>query len=272
MHAPTPLSLAGSDPTGGAGIEADLKVFLAHGLSGAAVATAHTIQDSVRVHAVLAESEPRFRRRLDVLLADVKIAGIKIGLIPNSRLVRAISNAVGAIDGFAVLDPVLAPTRGPAFLDAAGRRMLLGQLLPRVDLITPNLAEAAALIGRTARWVEQNPDAATARLREHGVHAVLLKGGHASGDEARDLLDHDGTISTFTAPRLDGPNARVHGTGCALSSAILARVLRGAGLVRACAGAKAWVHAAMERSHPVGRGRRQLEFGGARPAADVPAE
>lgn len=271
MHTPTPLTLAGSDPTGGAGIEADLKVFLAHGLSGAAIATAHTVQDSVRVHAVHAESEPRFRRRLDVLLADMRIAGTKIGLIPNTRLVRAIAAAMSGVDGFIILDPVLAPTRGPAFLDATGVRTLIERLFPRVDLITPNLAEAAMLIGRTPRWVEKHPEAVTARLRETGVHAVLLKGGHAAGPEALDILDQDGTISTFVAPRIEGAHARVHGTGCALSSAILSRVLLGAGVVRACAGAKAWVHAAIEQSRPVGRGRRQLEFDGARAKADEPA-
>ncbi|MFG0316763.1 MAG: hydroxymethylpyrimidine/phosphomethylpyrimidine kinase [Planctomycetota bacterium JB042] len=234
-----PLTLAGSDPTGGAGIEADLKTFLAHGRSGAAVATALTTQDSRRVLAVAAEPEERFRARVEALLADLPIAGLKVGLLPDAALVRAAADAAGRIDGPVVVDPVLAPTEGAPFLDEAGRRALVEHLLPRTDLLTPNLPEAAILLGCDEADVRADPRGAAERLRALGPGAVLLKGGHGVGARVTDGLA-GATPRTGAGPRVAG-GARVHGTGCALAAAILCRRLDGLPLDDAIERARTWL-------------------------------
>jgi hydroxymethylpyrimidine/phosphomethylpyrimidine kinase len=256
-----PLSIAGSDPTGGAGLEADLKVFLAHGLSGCAVATALTVQDTRAVHAVEPVSARLVRRRLDALLDDVAVGGVKIGLLPGKDVVSAVARVLRErAPRFVVLDPVLAPTRGRAFLDRAGRAALIDRLLPLADLVMPTAAAAAALLGAPAAWVARHPARATAALREAGARAVLLKGGDGRGADAVDLLDAAGTHRAFALPRIRGAKGSCHGTGCALASAILANLLRGAPLPRAVERAKLYVHAAMRRARAIGRGRFQLGF------------
>lgn len=258
MNGSTPLTLAGSDPTGGAGLEADLKTFLAHGRSAAAVATALTTQDTRGVMAVDPEPEARFRRRVDALLADVPIRGLKVGLLPNAALVRAVADYAAKIEGPVVVDPVLAPTVGAPFLDDAGRAALVEALLPLTDLLTPNIPEAARLLACDEAEVRANPAAAAARLRELGPRAVLLKGGHGDGDVVVDTLVSDGT-RTFTGPRLASGRS-IHGTGCALSTAIVCGMLDGLSVDDAVEKARAWLRDQISRARPIGRGADVLPF------------
>lgn len=256
---PLPLTLAGSDPTGGAGLEADLKVFLRHGLSGTAVATALTTQDTRGVVAVQPVPANAVRRRLELLLADLPIGGIKTGLLPGAAVIRAIAAVLReARVPHLIVDPVLAPTQGRSFLDAGGQRALIAQLLPLCDLLLPNLAEAARLLGVSPAFVRRHPEQVTARLRALGPRAVLLKGGHATGDQAIDLLDDAGTLTPLAAARLDVTS--VHGTGCALSAACLARRIQGLTPLRAVRRAKGYVHRAIAASTAPGRGQRLLRF------------
>ncbi|MBI4878126.1 MAG: hydroxymethylpyrimidine/phosphomethylpyrimidine kinase [Planctomycetes bacterium] len=258
---PTPLSIAGSDPTGGAGLEADLKVFLAHGLSGAALATALTVQDTRGVARVAAVALPLFRRRMEFLLSDLRVAGAKTGLLPNRSIVRAAAELIASGPRrFLVVDPVLAPSRGAAFLDRAGRRELLQRLFPLADVVTPNLLEAAALLGQKPATIRRHPERATAALRSAGARAVLLKGGHGAGRLALDLLDDGTSLREFSLPRIRGRAGSVHGTGCALAAALLANVLLGRDLARAVERGKRFVHDAMRGARAIGAGRRQLDF------------
>ncbi len=258
---PTPLTIAGLDPTGGAGLEADIKVFLAHGLSGAALATALTVQDTRGVLRIAPVALPLFRRRMECLLADLRVAGVKTGLLPSRGHVRAVAELLaGSPRLFLVVDPVLAPSRGAPFLERAGRRELLARLFPLAGLVTPNLPEAVALLGQSTASIRRHPERATAALRSAGARAVLLKGGHGAGRVARDLLDDGGSLREFSLPRLRGRAGSVHGTGCALSAALLANVLLGRDLAGAVERAKGFVHDAMRGARAVGAGRRQLEF------------
>ena len=258
-HAPVPLTIAGSDPTGGAGVEADLKVFAAHRLSGAAVITCLTTQDRSRVHGRTAVPARDIGRRLEVLLDDVEVAGVKTGLLPSAAVIREVAAVIADRIGPLVVDPVLAPTAGRAFLDELGRRALLRHLIPRATVVLPNAPEAAALTGLSEREVTRHPERATAMMRELGPRAVVLKGGHGTGGEAVDLVDVDGDVTPFSRPRLAGPP--VHGTGCALSSALLAGLVVGESVERAFGDAKDYVHRAIRGAAGFGSGRSLDYFG-----------
>lgn len=256
-----PLTIAGSDPTGGAGMEADLKVFLAHGLSGAALATALTVQDTHRVHDTGSVAPGLFRRRLEVLMADMQVAGIKTGLLPGPGIVRALADHLEAHrPPLLVIDPVLAPTRGRPFLSRTGRRLLLDRLLPQATVVTPNLGEAALLLDRSEQSIRKSPERATEQLLATGVGAVLLKGGHFRGSEASDLLNDGQQVIELSMPRIRGQAGKAHGTGCALSAALLANLLLGHPLIDATERAKQYVHAALRGARRVGGGRLQLGF------------
>lgn len=256
-----PLTIAGSDPTGGAGLEADLKVFAAFGLSGAAVATALTEQDTQAVHAVHAIDAKLVGRRLARLLADVRVAGAKTGLLASAEQVKVVARLVRehAIEVLAV-DPVLAPTRGKAFLDERGRRALWRELLPLATVFTPNLDEAAALLGSTHAAIAKHPERACRALLESGAKAVVLKGGHAKGKDAVDLYADARRFALLTLPRVRTSPGGVHGTGCALSAALLALLIGGADPADAAMVAKRWVRTAIEHAEPIGSGRARLRL------------
>lgn len=256
-----PLTIAGSDPTGGAGIEADLKVFAAYGRSGAAVVTALTEQDTRRVHAVHAVEAKLVARRLKRLLDDVHIAGAKTGLLASADQVKRVAKLVRAhaIEPF-VVDPVFAPTRGKAFLDRHGRKVLWRELLPLATVFTPNLDEAAALLGSTHAAIAKHPERACRALLESGAKAVLLKGGHAKGEDAVDLYADARRFALLTLPRVTGKRGDVHGTGCALSAALLALLIGGADPADAAMVAKRWVRTAIEEAETIGAGRARLKL------------
>jgi len=257
-----PLSIAGSDPSGGAGLQADLKVFLRFGLSGAAVPTAITVQSASGVRAVHPLDAALVGRQLAALLADLAPAAVKIGMLGDARVVRAVARALAPLARRGVpivVDPVLASGDGRRLLARRDVPVLLGQLVPLATLLTPNVAEAAELAGVPASRVVAYASEVLATLRRAGARAVLLKGGHLSGETSTDLLSQRGSTVAFTLPRVRTPR-RVHGTGCALSAAIAARLAQGASLEDACGQAKAWVHAAIAGARPSGRGALRLDF------------
>ncbi len=246
---PTALSVAGSDPSGGAGVQADLKTFAAHGVYGMAALTALTAQNTrgvVGVHGV----PPGFvAAQIAAVLADIRPDAVKIGMLGAAPVVAAVADALADYDGPVVLDPVLVATSGARLLEPAAERALLDRLAPRAALLTPNLPEAAALLG------EEAPDAFARRT---GV-AVLLKDGHGDGEVVRDrLFLPDGRGRAWALPRVATRNT--HGTGCTLSSAIAANLACGAGIEAAVDAAVSWLagRVAASADHDLGGGHGPL--------------
>jgi hydroxymethylpyrimidine kinase/phosphomethylpyrimidine kinase len=244
---PNLLSIAGSDPSGGAGVQADLKTFAAHGCHGMAAITALTAQNSLGVRAIHATPPDFLAAQIDAILDDIDVAAVKIGMIGDAGNARVIADRLAARrPAFVVLDPVLAASSGDDLGGAGLAREIMSSLLPLVDLITPNAPEAARLTG-----LPQPADIDGARLvaralRDAGAGAVLVKGGHVPGEMARDLLLDANGETIFAAPWVDTRNT--HGTGCALSSAIAARVAHGDALADAIRAAKDYLTGALANS------------------------
>lgn len=222
MSARVALSVAGSDPGGGAGIQADLKTFGALGVFGTAVVTALTAQNTRGVQGVHVVPADFVRRQLEVLLEDVTVHAVKIGMLADVDVVHAVAQVLGAADtGPLVLDPVMVATSGDRLLSAEAVAAVRDELLPLADLVTPNVAEAAVLLGaEPARGVQEAVAQAEELLRRSGT-AVLLKGGHLrDGTDSVDVLAEPGRTRLTSRPRID--TTATHGTGCTLSSALAA--------------------------------------------------
>jgi hydroxymethylpyrimidine/phosphomethylpyrimidine kinase len=214
------LSIAGTDPAGGAGIQADLKTFSALGAYGTAVVTALVAQNTREVTAVHQVPGAFVRAQLETLLDDVRIDTVKIGMLGSADVVDVVADVLARHrPRFVVLDPVLAATSGDRLLSAEATTVLVSKLLPKVDLVTPNLAEAAALLSEPPAVSEAEMRHQVGRLAEL-CPGVLLKGGHLPGGECVDLAWVDGQEARFAAPRMPTRNSR--GTGCTLSSAVAA--------------------------------------------------
>ena len=244
---PNVLSIAGSDPSGGAGVQADLKTFAALGCHGMAVLTALTAQNTRGVRAVHVPPAEFLAAQIDAIFEDIDVAAVKIGMLGAGEIVSVVADRLkrhGARK--IVLDPVLVATSGdslgaPDVVDA-----LLAKLLPLADLVTPNLPEIARLIGRDVSADPQDMRKAGEELIRRGARAVLVKGGHGDGAEAVDMLVTPAGVERFAAPRIATRNT--HGTGCTLSSAIAAGLAHGRTLIEACADAKKYLTAALERA------------------------
>jgi len=243
------LSIAGSDPTGGAGLQLDLRVFQAHGVHGMAVPTALTVQDTRRVHRVLPAFPNVVAEQLATLLSDVRPDAIKVGMLATDDVVIRVAQLLERCDAPRVVDPVLAASDGSLLLERRAWGNLLARIVPGATLVTPNLAEAELLTGSSS------PEKAASALREYGAHAVLVKGGHASGPPDDYLLDASGGRWLRGTRRGEGP---VHGTGCALSAAIAARLARGEPLEAAITLAKRFLEEAIARAEALGAGARLL--------------
>ncbi len=240
------LTIAGSDSGGGAGIQADLKTFSALGVYGASVVTAVTAQNTCAVTAIHPIPAGIIRAQIDAVLSDIKVHAIKIGMLGTPDATLAVSGGVASYDGMVVLDPVMVAKSGDALLTEEAVTALLRHLVPRADLVTPNLPEAAKLLGAEQA---QGRDAAVAQGRAIcalGARAVLMKGGHADGPLCEDVLVSAEGVSVFTSPRIATRNT--HGTGCTLSSAIAAELARGRPLAEAVGVAHGWLHAAITRA------------------------
>jgi hydroxymethylpyrimidine/phosphomethylpyrimidine kinase len=238
------LTIAGSDSGGGAGIQADLKTFAALGVYGTSVITALTAQNTREVAAIHAVPAPFVAAQIDAVLADFAVGAVKIGMLGSAEVVAAVA------DGLArwqvrnvVLDPVLAASSGERLLAVAAIEVLKRDLMPRARVVTPNLPEAAALLGAGIATSEAEMQAQAERLLALGAAAVLIKGGHGAGPESVDVLFDGHSVTRFAAARIATRNT--HGTGCTLSSAIAAGLAKGEDLATAVRGAKAFVTAAI---------------------------
>ena len=256
MRVPRLLTIAGSDSGGGAGIQADLKTFAAHGGYGMSVITALTAQNTREVRAVHAAPAAMVAAQIDAVLDDIGADAVKIGMLANAEIIRAVADRLRAhLAGTGVpvvLDPVMIAKSGDRLLRADAVAALAADLLPLATLVTPNLPELEALTGLPVGSEEERLRAARALSRAAGGPAVLAKGGHAEESEVVDLLFEGGRVHRFAHPRLQ--TSSTHGTGCTLSSAIAARLGRGEELPRAVDGAIAYLAGAIAAAYPVGKG------------------
>ena len=247
---PIALTIAGSDSGAGAGVQADLKTFAALGVYGASAVTALTAQNTKGVKAIHYPPPEIVAAQIEAVLEDFAVAAIKIGMLGSAELVGAVAGAIGeGRRAFVVYDPVMIASSGDALSGAGFVEAVKRRLLPLVDCLTPNLAEAAALLGEPIARSEADMARQGAALLELGPRAALIKGGHLEGDEAVDLLVTANGVRRYVAPRIASRN--LHGTGCTLSSAIAANVVLGAPLPEAVAAAKAFVREAIERGRRV---------------------
>ena len=247
-HPPVVLTIAGSDPSGGAGIQADLKTFSALGAYGCAVITALTAQSTRGVSGVHPVPAGFVTEQLDTLFADVGIDAVKIGMIANAEVACTVAAALRRYaPPVVVLDPVMVATSGDRLLAAEAEDVMRTELLPLADLITPNLDEAAALLDAPRAMNADEARAQTLALQAIGAQRVLVKGGHLTGADATDYLaDVDGVVRELSVERVETRNT--HGTGCTLSSAIAA-LRPGAGdWLTAVGKAKAYLTTALQHA------------------------
>ncbi len=258
---PIALTIAGSDSGGGAGVQADLRTFAALGVYGASAIAAITAQNTLGVTLVEPTRPRALQAQIAAVLADFDVAAVKIGMLASAANVRAVSRAL-MLDAltrghsgrpltspFVVLDPVLAATSGDSLSGGGFIEALREVLLPRVDCLTPNLAEAAALLDAPLAASEDEMLRQAEGLLALGPRAVLMKGGHLEGAEAVDWLMTREARRRYSSPRVASRNT--HGTGCTLSSAIAAGIVLGATLEEAVGQAKVFVGAAIERGRDV---------------------
>jgi hydroxymethylpyrimidine/phosphomethylpyrimidine kinase len=245
------LSIAGSDPTGGAGLQLDLQVFALHGVHGMAVPTALTVQNTTGVKTALPAFPHVVGDQLEFLLHDLRPDAIKIGMLGTDDILLRVAHILRHLDVPIVLDPVLRSSNGAFLLERRGWENLVSELVPLAALVTPNLSEAELLTG------EAEPEKAARVLLEAGARAVLVKGGHATGDPD-DLLATPGESVWLRGTRQS--TEPVHGTGCALSSAIAARLARGEPLTAAVREAKSFVERAIANAFRLGSGQLLLGF------------
>jgi hydroxymethylpyrimidine/phosphomethylpyrimidine kinase len=247
---PVALTIAGSDPSGGAGIQADLKTFHQFGVYGEAVITLLTVQNTVRVSRVEVMPTLLVLEQLAAVIEDIPPGAAKTGALGSAEMVEAVARAAADFSFALVVDPVMVSKHGLSLLPSDAVAAIRGLLLPRAFLITPNVPEAEALTGSAIRTLEDMRRAAC-RLRELGARAVLIKGGHLEGD-ATDLLLDGVEWQEFPAPRVATPHT--HGTGCTYSAAITAGLALGLALPVAVGRAKRFIHEAIRTNPGLGQG------------------
>jgi len=242
---PIALTIAGSDSSGGAGIQADLKTFASLGVYGASVIAALTAQNTQGVTGIHDVPADFIARQMDAVFSDLAVGAVKIGMLSR---VEAIAAVAAGLDRHKarniVLDPVMVATSGDRLLAKNAVEALTRMLMPRAVLVTPNLPEAAALLGQPIAGNEDEMEQQARALIKRGAKAVLMKGGHGSGRQSVDLLvEADGSVARLAARRVATKNT--HGTGCTLSSAIAAGLAKGLGLYDAAVAAKNYVSTAI---------------------------
>jgi hydroxymethylpyrimidine/phosphomethylpyrimidine kinase len=252
------LTIAGFDPSSGAGVTADIKTIAAHGCYGVACVTAMTVQSTSGVRRVEPMDPALITETLEELAADFPIASLHIGMLGSGKVVRAVAEFLGGRKGRAklpnvVLDPILKSSSGASLLDASGLKLLTETLLPLVDLVTPNIDEAAALTGLKVTDLDEMRAAAN-RVHEMGAAAVVVTGGHL--EKAIDLLSFKRNGKTeqevFKAERQRSNST--HGTGCAFATALACHLALDRGVAEATLLAKTYVTAAISAGQPLGRG------------------
>lgn len=244
------LSIAGSDPSGGAGLQADLKTFHQHGLYGMAVATLLTVQNTQRVSQVFLLDPVLVRAQLDAIMEDITPLAIKIGALGDAEIMKQVAMGLRSYPGAIVLDPVMISKHGAALLAEDAIETLRVHLFPLVTLLTPNIVEAEILAGMR---IDSRTDSLIAanRLRKQGIRNVLIKGGHLP-DSPCDVLVGESGDSFLEGDRIVSSN--LHGTGCTLSSAIASQLVLGESMQSACEKSKRWIEQAIRLAPQLGKG------------------
>ena len=254
----TALTIAGSDSSGGAGIQADLKTMLANGVYGMSAITALTAQNTTGVEAI-SEVTPQFlRQQIDAVFSDIFPDAVKTGMVANEKLIETIAERLSFYNAKnIVIDPVMIATSGTRLISENAVNTLCEKLLPIATLVTPNIPEAQVLSGMR---IEQKSDMEKAADYINKIYgcAVLLKGGHSIND-ANDLLYEDGTITWLQGERIDNKNT--HGTGCTLSSAIASNLAKGYNLKQSVQLAKEYISGALSAMLDLGNGSGPMHHG-----------
>jgi hydroxymethylpyrimidine/phosphomethylpyrimidine kinase len=255
MSTPIALTIAGSDPSGGAGLQADLKTFTVLGVYGASVITALTAQSTQGVSGIFPVPPDFVSRQIATLVEDMRPAATKTGMLNDRATVLAVADAVKRHDLHPlIVDPVMVATSGDLLLEETAVAAVRSDLIPLADLITPNIGEAAQLLGVPPAASEDEMVAQAKALLALGCKAVVLKGGHGTGAEAVDIfMERDGQSLRLALPRLAAQHT--HGTGCTFSAAVAAGLARGAPLSTAVAAAKRFVHEALQAGQALGIGQ-----------------
>jgi hydroxymethylpyrimidine/phosphomethylpyrimidine kinase len=258
---PVVLTIAGFDPSSGAGITADIKTIAAHGCYGVSCITALTVQSTRGVRRVEGVDAKIVAETLQELVSDIAVEAVHIGMLGNERVVAAVADFLDQTGlPHVVLDPILKSSSGADLLDAAGTKLLIERLVPLAEVITPNLEEASVLTGMAVTNLDQMREAA-ARLHSLGAANVVVTGGHLSkGEKAIDLLsfktDRGTEQEIFKADRQR--SSSTHGTGCAFATALACHLAQGRGLPEAVLLSKVYVSAAIANAHPLGHGAGPL--------------
>jgi hydroxymethylpyrimidine/phosphomethylpyrimidine kinase len=251
------LTIAGSDPSGGAGIQADIKAFHQFGVYGEAVITLITVQNTRSVRRVEVLAADLVAAQIAALIEDVPPSAAKLGALGNRAVVEAVADEARAFEFPLVIDPVMISKHGMPLIADEAREALIARLIPLAHLLTPNLHEASALTGRTVDSLESMKDAAH-HLKDLGARNVLIKGGHLDGPALDLLLTSDGQFHEFSTSRIDTPNT--HGTGCTYSAAITAGLAKGIPLQFAVQRAKQYVTEAIRTNPRLGHGHGPLNY------------
>ena len=254
----TALTIAGSDSSGGAGIQADLKTMQANGVYGMSAITALTAQNTTGVQGIFEVTPEFLEQEIDSVFQDIFPDAVKIGMVSSADLIRSIAKKLREYGArHIVADPVMVATSGSKLLSDGAVQTLISELLPLAEVITPNIPEGEVLSGMEIRSEEDMITAAEKISRECGC-AVLLKGGHNLND-ANDLLFRDGSFQWFRGRRIDNPNT--HGTGCTLSSAIASNLAKGFDMQEAVVRAKAYISGALAAQLDLGKGHGPMDHG-----------
>jgi hydroxymethylpyrimidine/phosphomethylpyrimidine kinase len=253
----TALTIAGSDPSGGAGIQADLKTFQAHGVFGMSVITAVTVQNTQKVYSVQEIDPLIVHDQILYLFEDIEINAVKIGMVSSILLIETIAKALKEVNTPAViLDPVMISKGGYRLLNQDAQKALICNLFPVAEVVTPNLYEAEALTGMKITD-ENEMKMAAEKILKLGAQKVVVKGGHLDGKHATDIL-YDGVLfKELTNRRVKTKNT--HGTGCTFSSAIAANIAKGIDFFNAVTNAKAYITGAIEHALEIGHGHGPVD-------------
>ena len=250
------MTIAGSDSGAGAGIQADLKTFAAHGVYGTSVLTAVTAQNTIGVSGIHTVPDDFVTAQIEAVAGDLGCDAVKTGMLANSTIVEAVAAAVESLElPNLVVDPVMVAKSGDHLLDDEAVHAVRWTLLRLARVVTPNIPEAEVLARMPITSLADMREAA-ARIAMLKPAAVVIKGGHLAGPEVVDVLLEAGKFSEFIGPRIEGRNT--HGTGCTFAAAIAAHLARGSALKDAVPAAKAYVEGAMRHGIPLGKGHRPL--------------